>query len=105
MVHHHDLYLRETATGREWPLTTGSTATNTYARDEEINRGIEMEYDRADPAVEQPALIELRCWRCLDPRASVRSHRPAPAQLILQVPLKVPFWYVPASVNRHKALG
>ena len=51
VVHHHDLFLREVATGAEWPLTTGSTATNTYARDEEINRGIEMEYDRADPAV------------------------------------------------------
>jgi dipeptidyl aminopeptidase/acylaminoacyl peptidase len=54
VVHHNDLYLREVATGAEWPLTTGSTATNTYARDEEINRGIEMDYGRNDPAVPTP---------------------------------------------------
>jgi dipeptidyl aminopeptidase/acylaminoacyl peptidase len=50
VVHHNDLFLREVATGTEWPLTTGATATNTYARDEEFDRNIDMNYTKADPA-------------------------------------------------------
>lgn len=54
VVHHNDLYLREVATGKEWPLTTGATATNTYARDAEFDRGIDMDYNRADPEAPTP---------------------------------------------------
>jgi len=54
VVHHHDLYLREVATGTEWALTTNATATQTYARDEEFARSIDMDYDHADPKEATP---------------------------------------------------
>ncbi len=49
VVHQHDLFLREVATGQEWPLTTGATETNSYARNEEFARSIDMDYEHADP--------------------------------------------------------
>lgn len=49
VVHQHNLSLREVATGKEWPLTTRATETNTYARNEEFTRSIDMDYDRPDP--------------------------------------------------------
>ena len=41
-------------TENEFPLTTDATLKSTYARNEEINRAIEMEYDRRDPATPTP---------------------------------------------------
>jgi len=79
VVHHHDLYLRETATGREWPLTTGSTATNTFARDEDINQSVGLDDGRADAPTPTPDVVwspdshHLAAWR-LTPGARRRVY-------------------------------
>ena len=56
-VRDHNLFLREQATKSETQLATDGSATNSYARNEEANRSIEMEYDLADPATPMPEVI------------------------------------------------
>jgi dipeptidyl aminopeptidase/acylaminoacyl peptidase len=53
-VRDHNLFVREPATTNEFQLTTDGCATNSYARNEQANRGIEMEYDKPDPATPTP---------------------------------------------------
>jgi dipeptidyl aminopeptidase/acylaminoacyl peptidase len=56
-VHDHNLFLRELATTNETQLTSDGSATNSYARNEQINRAIEMEYDRRDPEMPTPEVF------------------------------------------------
>ena len=56
-VRDHNLFLRGRAVTNETQLTADSCATNSYARNEEINRGIEMEYDRPDPPTPTPEVF------------------------------------------------
>ena len=53
-VRDHNLFLREAGTTNETQLTTDGSATNSYARNEQANRAIEMEYDRRDPETPTP---------------------------------------------------
>ena len=48
-VRDHNLFLRATGGTNETPLTADASATNSYARNEQAQRGMEMEYDRGDP--------------------------------------------------------
>ena len=48
-VRDHNLFLRELATTNQTQLTTDGCATNSYARNEQANRGIEMQYELRDP--------------------------------------------------------
>ena len=56
-VRDHNLFLRELATTNEAQLTTDGCATNSYARNEQANRAIEMQYDQRDPATPTPEVI------------------------------------------------
>jgi dipeptidyl aminopeptidase/acylaminoacyl peptidase len=56
-VRDHNLFLRELGTTNETQLTTDGCATNSYARNEQANRAIEMEYDRRDPATPTPEVF------------------------------------------------
>ena len=56
-VRDHNLFLRELAATNETALTTDGSATNSYARNEQANRGIEMEYDKPDPATPTPEVF------------------------------------------------
>jgi dipeptidyl aminopeptidase/acylaminoacyl peptidase len=53
-VRDHNLFLRAAGTTNETQLTTDGSATNSYARNEQANRAIEMEYDRRDPETPTP---------------------------------------------------
>jgi len=56
-VREHNLFLRELGTTNETQLTTDGSATNSYARNEQANRAIEMEYDRRDPETPTPEVF------------------------------------------------
>ena len=56
-VRDHNLFLRELATTNEAQLTTDGCATNSYARNEQANRAIEMQYDQRDPAAPMPEVF------------------------------------------------
>ena len=49
-VHGHNLFLRDTSTGKETPLTFNANPNSTYSRSEEADRAIEMNYETRDPA-------------------------------------------------------
>ena len=52
-----NLFLRESGTTNETQLTTDGCTTNSYARNEQANRAIEMEYDRRDPETPTPEVF------------------------------------------------
>ena len=54
VVRGHNLVLREVATQKEFPLTFDANPTSTYARNEETQRAVEMEFDRRDPITPTP---------------------------------------------------
>jgi len=56
-VREHNLFLREPDSTNETQLTTDGCATNSYARNEQANRAIEMEYDRRDPETPTPEVF------------------------------------------------
>ncbi len=56
-VRDHNLFLRELGTTNETQLTTDGCAANSYARNEQANRAIEMEYDRRDPETPTPEVF------------------------------------------------
>jgi dipeptidyl aminopeptidase/acylaminoacyl peptidase len=49
-----NLYLRDVSSGRETALTTNATPHDTYARDNEAARGMDMDYDAPDPETPTP---------------------------------------------------
>jgi dipeptidyl aminopeptidase/acylaminoacyl peptidase len=57
LVRDHNLFLRVLAAQNETQLTSDGSAANSYARNEEINRAIEMEYDRRDPEMPAPEVF------------------------------------------------
>jgi dipeptidyl aminopeptidase/acylaminoacyl peptidase len=56
-VRDSNLLLRELGTTNETQLTTDGCATNSYARNEQANRAIEMQYDQRDPATPTPEVF------------------------------------------------
>ena len=54
LVRDHNLFLRERDATREIQLTFDGSATNSYARNEQADRAIEMDYDARDPATPTP---------------------------------------------------
>jgi dipeptidyl aminopeptidase/acylaminoacyl peptidase len=56
-VRDSNLFLRGLGTSNETQLTTDGCATNSYARNEQANRAIEMEYDRRDPETPTPEVF------------------------------------------------
>jgi dipeptidyl aminopeptidase/acylaminoacyl peptidase len=54
LVRADNLYLRAVATGAESQLSTNGGPHETYARDAEADRGIEMNYDARDPDTQTP---------------------------------------------------
>jgi dipeptidyl aminopeptidase/acylaminoacyl peptidase len=56
-VRDSNLFLRELGTTNETQLTTDGCATNSYARNEQANRAIEMEYDHRDPETPTPEVF------------------------------------------------
>jgi dipeptidyl-peptidase-4 len=53
-VRDDNLFLRDLATGTETQLTSDGNPTNSYARNNEAGRDIELDYDLADPPVPTP---------------------------------------------------
>ncbi len=53
-VYGNNLYLRDLKTGQETPLTLDANPNSTYARDEEFERDINMQYDTRNPATPTP---------------------------------------------------
>lgn len=53
-VHNDNLFLRELGSTNETQLTTDGSATNTYARDEEFERDVNMQYDATNPPTPMP---------------------------------------------------
>jgi dipeptidyl aminopeptidase/acylaminoacyl peptidase len=49
-----NLYLRDVASVSETQLTTNASPHDTYARDNEAERGVEMNYDARDPETQMP---------------------------------------------------
>ena len=56
-VRDDNLFLRELGTTNETQLTTDGCVTNSYARNEQANRAIEMEYDLRDPETPTPEVF------------------------------------------------
>jgi dipeptidyl aminopeptidase/acylaminoacyl peptidase len=56
-VRNHNLFLRDLPAASETRLTTEGCATNSYARNEEATRAIEMEYDHPDPESPTPEVF------------------------------------------------
>jgi len=56
-VRNHNLFLHELGTTNEVQLTTDGCATNSYARNEEANRAVEMDYNLADPETPTPEVF------------------------------------------------
>jgi dipeptidyl aminopeptidase/acylaminoacyl peptidase len=56
-VRDSNLFLRELGTTNQTQLTTDGCATNSYARNEQANRAIEMQYDQRDPATPTPEVF------------------------------------------------
>ena len=54
IVYGNNLYLRDLKTGKETPLTYDANPNSTYARDEEFNQSIDMQYDVSNPATPTP---------------------------------------------------
>jgi dipeptidyl aminopeptidase/acylaminoacyl peptidase len=54
IVRDHNLFVRETASGEEFQLSTNGGAHDSYARDGEIERGIGMDFDKTDPLAPVP---------------------------------------------------
>src|SRR5258708_40035221 len=50
----HNLYLRDPKTEKERPLTFDANPDNSYARDSQRDRAIEMEYDLREPETPVP---------------------------------------------------
>ncbi len=57
VVRDHNLLLCNLATQNETPLTTDGDATNSYARNEETDRAVEMDYAAHDPATPSPEVF------------------------------------------------
>jgi dipeptidyl-peptidase-4 len=57
LVHDHNLFLRDLAAASETRLTSEGCATNSYARNEEAARAIEMDYDHPDPELPTPEVF------------------------------------------------
>jgi dipeptidyl aminopeptidase/acylaminoacyl peptidase len=53
-VRGYNLFLRESGTTNETQLTTDGSATNTYARDEEFERDVNMQYEATNPPTPMP---------------------------------------------------
>jgi len=53
-VHGNNLYLRHLKTGKETPLTYDANPNSTYARDQEFEQAINMQYDASNPATPTP---------------------------------------------------
>ena len=71
-VRDHNLFLRELGTTNESQLTTDGCATNSYARNEQANRAIEMEYDQRDPESPTPEVF----WSPDSKRLVAMRHQP-----------------------------
>ena len=56
-VYGNNLYLRDLKTGKETPLTFDANPNSTYARDEEFERDINMQYDTQNPATPTPEVF------------------------------------------------
>jgi len=56
-VHGHNLYLRDTSTGKETPLTYDANPNSTYSRSEEADRAIEMNFETRDPVAPTPEVF------------------------------------------------
>ncbi|MGC9942160.1 MAG: DPP IV N-terminal domain-containing protein, partial [Verrucomicrobiota bacterium] len=54
LVRDDNLFLRDLATTNETQLTSDGCATNTYARDEEFERSVNMQYDATNPPTPTP---------------------------------------------------
>jgi len=54
LVRDHNLFLRQRDATREIQLTFDGCATNSYARNEQADRAIEMDYDARDPVAPTP---------------------------------------------------
>ena len=72
LVRDSNLFLRELGTTNETQLTTDGCATNSYARNEQANRAIEMEYDRRDPETPTPEVF----WSPDSTRLVAMRHQP-----------------------------
>ena len=57
LVHDHNIFLRDLAAASETRLTSEGCATNSYARNEEAARAIEMDYDHPDPELPTPEVF------------------------------------------------
>jgi dipeptidyl aminopeptidase/acylaminoacyl peptidase len=53
-VRTNNLFLRDTASGAEFQLTTNGSAHDTYARDAEMDRSVNMDFDVRDPETPTP---------------------------------------------------
>lgn len=53
-VYGNNLYLRDMKSGKETPLTYDANPNSTYARDEEFEQDINMQYDTPNPATPTP---------------------------------------------------
>jgi len=56
-VYGNNLFLRDTSTGKETPLTFDANPNSTYSRSEEADRAIEMNYETRDPAAPTPEVF------------------------------------------------
>src|SRR5487761_2031710 len=53
-VYGNNLFLRDLKTGKETPLTYDANPNSTYARDQEFEQAINMQYDASNPATPAP---------------------------------------------------
>ncbi len=53
-VYGNNLYLRDLKSGKETPLTYDANPNSTYARDQEFEQAINMQYDASNPATPTP---------------------------------------------------
>ena len=54
IVYGNNLYLRDLKTGKETPLTYDANPNSTYARDQEFEQAVNMQFDAANPATPTP---------------------------------------------------
>jgi dipeptidyl aminopeptidase/acylaminoacyl peptidase len=53
-VHGHNLFLRDTESGKEEPLTRDANPTSTYSRNAESDRAVAMNFETSDPEIPIP---------------------------------------------------
>jgi len=53
-VYGNNLFLRDLKSGKETPLTYDANPNNTYARDQEFEQAVNMQYDASNPATPTP---------------------------------------------------